>query len=123
MGVDRRRQQDGGSDEKEYHQHGRAEPEVVAEEAEPGRSWPPSRHRAVCLPGRQRGPGQALRPLTARALDALVEGLSLHDSFDAQSTSQRDIAATVKAVAALNAERRCGMPLSSAWPPHGYRAV
>ncbi|AUA16486.1 hypothetical protein CFP59_08677 [Streptomyces malaysiensis subsp. malaysiensis] len=35
-----------------------------------------------------------------------MEGLSLHDSFDAQSTSQRDIAATVKGVAALNAERR-----------------
>ncbi|MER5185280.1 TetR family transcriptional regulator [Streptomyces sp. NPDC002896] len=38
-------------------------------------------------------------PLTARALDALVEGFALHNYFDASPTSRADIAAIVRTVA------------------------
>ncbi|MGW1024962.1 TetR/AcrR family transcriptional regulator [Streptomyces sp. NPDC002577] len=38
-------------------------------------------------------------PLTARALDALVEGFALHNHFDSSPTSRADIAAIVRTVA------------------------
>ncbi|WP_432180470.1 TetR/AcrR family transcriptional regulator, partial [Streptomyces sp. NBC_00063] len=37
-------------------------------------------------------------PLTARALDALVEGLSIHNSVDAQPTDRADVAAIVDGI-------------------------
>lgn len=37
-------------------------------------------------------------PLTARALDALVEGFSIHNSVEAQPTDRADVAAIVNAV-------------------------
>ncbi|MFJ8826690.1 TetR/AcrR family transcriptional regulator [Streptomyces sp. NPDC102467] len=37
-------------------------------------------------------------PLTARALDALVEGFSIHNSVDPQPTDRADVAAIVSAV-------------------------
>ncbi|GGV24818.1 TetR family transcriptional regulator [Streptomyces longisporoflavus] len=39
-------------------------------------------------------------PLTARALDALVEGFSIHNSVDSRPTERADVAAVVRAVAA-----------------------
>ncbi|WP_394436617.1 TetR/AcrR family transcriptional regulator [Streptomyces sp. SGAir0957] len=39
-------------------------------------------------------------PLTARALDALVEGFSIHNSFDARPTDRAGVTAIVHAVAA-----------------------
>ncbi|MFF1699385.1 TetR/AcrR family transcriptional regulator [Streptomyces sp. NPDC058257] len=39
-------------------------------------------------------------PLTARALDALVEGFSIHNSVDSQPTDRAGVAAVVRAVAA-----------------------
>lgn len=38
-------------------------------------------------------------PLTARALDALVEGLSIHNSVDAEPADRADVAAIVHSVA------------------------
>ncbi|WP_323187640.1 hypothetical protein [Streptomyces sp. NBC_01275] len=38
-------------------------------------------------------------PLTARALDALVEGFALHNHFDPAPTSRADVAAIVRTVA------------------------
>lgn len=37
-------------------------------------------------------------PLTARALDALVEGFSIHNSFDLRPTEREEVAAVVRAV-------------------------
>ncbi|MFJ3213326.1 hypothetical protein [Streptomyces flaveolus] len=37
-------------------------------------------------------------PLTARALDALVEGFSIHNSVDLQPTDREEVAAVVRAV-------------------------
>ncbi|MDT0433408.1 TetR family transcriptional regulator [Streptomyces sp. NPDC005840] len=39
-------------------------------------------------------------PRTARALDALVEGLSIHNSFDADPMPREDVAAVVAAISA-----------------------
>ncbi|MGQ4439854.1 TetR family transcriptional regulator, partial [Streptomyces violaceoruber] len=37
-------------------------------------------------------------PLTARALDALIEGFSIHNSVDLSPTAREDVAAVVSAV-------------------------
>ena len=37
-------------------------------------------------------------PLTARALDALVEGFSIHNSVDPRPTDREEVAAVVRAV-------------------------
>ncbi|MEL5958155.1 TetR family transcriptional regulator [Streptomyces sp. CLV115] len=42
-------------------------------------------------------------PLTARALDVLVEGFSIHNSFDTRPTNRADVSSVVRAVAARSA--------------------
>lgn len=67
MGVDRGRQRDGGRDEEEYHQHGRAEPEVVAEEAEAGR---PDEESDIADRGHQADTGGPFRAGKSPAADS-----------------------------------------------------
>ncbi|GGQ19648.1 TetR/AcrR family transcriptional regulator [Streptomyces mutabilis] len=57
--------------------------------------------RAVMRSGMQASRDSLARhfdSLTARALDALVEGFSIHNSFDLRPTEREEVAAVVRAV-------------------------
>ncbi|WP_419999708.1 TetR/AcrR family transcriptional regulator [Streptomyces boninensis] len=60
-------------------------------------------------------------PLTARALDALVEGFSIHNSVDARPTDRAGVAAIVHAVAARRAPGITESRASASRPGRGRR--